>query len=86
MKKLFVIQNEVARLFISKETDQAIGAAGPFIEGLGDEINVLSSKLDTTIWKDYFHGEIDSEKAGREPVWSRWMRGEFCPRIFTVSS
>src|SRR5205085_1762492 len=86
VEKVFIIQNEIARILISKQSHQAIRSAGPARQRRGDEVDVVRGELNTAIRQYDLHSERMSQKRATGPVWSRLARGEFCPRVITVFS
>jgi hypothetical protein len=57
-KKILIIQNQIARILIGQQADQAIGAARPLCQRAGYKIDILSSELDTAVWEYDLHSDF----------------------------
>jgi hypothetical protein len=55
VEKGFIVQDEIARLLITKQLDESFRRAGFRPENAQDEINVLSGELDPAVWPDNHH-------------------------------
>jgi hypothetical protein len=55
VEERFIVQDEVARRFVTEQLDEGLRRAGFRPEHAQDELNVLSGELDPAIWPDYHH-------------------------------
>jgi hypothetical protein len=55
VKERFIVQDEVARRFVTQQLEEGIRRAGFRPEHAQDELNILSCELDPAVWPDNHH-------------------------------